>query len=84
MADVGISDYFIRPVRSKVTESTSALFLRTSDAVKNKVAKAMKGLNFEIIASDLSRKKKSFGMPLQKNNMDLIRPANGQRKQMCQ
>lgn len=54
MADVGISDDFIRSVRSKVTEGTSALFLMTSGAVLDKVVEAMKGLNFEVIASNLS------------------------------
>ena len=54
MSDIGINDEFIRSVRSKVTEGTSALFLMTSDAVKDKVAEAMKGLDFEIIASNLS------------------------------
>jgi uncharacterized membrane protein len=54
MSDMGINDEFIRSVRSKVTEGTSALFLMTSDAVKDKVAEAMKGLDFEIIASNLS------------------------------
>ena len=55
MADVGISDDFIRSVRSKVTEGTSALFLMTSDAVKDKVAEAFREMNFELIASNLSR-----------------------------
>lgn len=55
MADVGISDEFIRSVRSKVTEGTSALFLMTSDAVKDKVAEAARGMNFELIASNLSK-----------------------------
>lgn len=55
MADVGISDEFIRSVRSKVTEGTSALFLMTSDAVKDKVAETMKGMEFELIASNLSK-----------------------------
>jgi uncharacterized membrane protein len=54
MADVGISDEFIRSVRSKVTEGTSALFLMTSGAVLDKVVEAMKGLDFEVIASNLS------------------------------
>jgi len=53
-ADVGISDDFIKSVRSKVTEGTSSLFLLTSDAVQDKVADALKGINFEIIASNLS------------------------------
>jgi uncharacterized membrane protein len=55
MADVGISDDFIRSVRSKVTEGTSALFLMTSDAVQDKVKEAFKGMNFELIASNLSK-----------------------------
>ncbi len=53
-ADVGISDDFIKSVRSKVTEGTSALFLLTSDAVQDKVVDALKDINFEIIASNLS------------------------------
>lgn len=55
MADIGINDDFIRSVRSKVTEGTSALFLMTSDAVKDRVAEAMKGMKFELIASNLSK-----------------------------
>jgi uncharacterized membrane protein len=55
MADIGISDDFIRSVRSKVTPGTSALFLMTSDAVKDRVAEAAKGLKFELIASNLSK-----------------------------
>lgn len=55
MADVGINDDFIRSVRSKVTPGTSALFLMTSDAVKDKVKEAFKGMNFELIASNLSK-----------------------------
>ena len=55
MADVGINDDFIQSVRSKVTEGTSALFLMTSDAVKDKVFEAMKQFKFELIASNLSK-----------------------------
>lgn len=55
MADVGISDDFIRSVRSKVTEGTSALFLMTSNAVMDKVVEAMKPLDFELIASNLTK-----------------------------
>ncbi|WP_292388562.1 DUF1269 domain-containing protein [Methanosarcina sp. UBA5] len=55
MADVGISDDFIRSVRSKVTEGTSALFLMTSAAVQDKVAEAVRGMKFEFIASNLSK-----------------------------
>ncbi|WP_292463246.1 DUF1269 domain-containing protein [Methanolobus sp.] len=55
MADVGISDEFIKSVRSKVTEGTSALFLMTSGAVMDKVVETMKDFKFEIIASNLTK-----------------------------
>ncbi|HMR67548.1 MAG TPA: DUF1269 domain-containing protein [Anaerolineae bacterium] len=54
-ADVGIDDNFIKSVRHKVTEGTSALFLLTSNAVEDKVVEAFKGLKFELIASNLSQ-----------------------------
>lgn len=53
--DVGIDDNFIKSVRGKVTEGTSALFLMTSGAVMDKVAEAAKGLDFELIASNLTK-----------------------------
>lgn len=55
MTDIGISEDFIRSVRSKVTEGTSALFLMTSDAVQDRVLEAMRPLKFELIASNLSK-----------------------------
>ncbi|MEN6317129.1 MAG: DUF1269 domain-containing protein [Syntrophaceae bacterium] len=55
MADIGINDDFIRSVRSKVTEGTSALFLMTSDAVTDRITEATKGMKFELIASNLSK-----------------------------
>ncbi|MDY9925334.1 DUF1269 domain-containing protein [Methanosarcina sp.] len=55
MTDVGINDEFIKSIRGKVTEGTSALFLMTSDAVKDRVAEAARGMNFELIASNLSK-----------------------------
>jgi uncharacterized membrane protein len=54
-SDYGISDEFIRQVRSQVTEGTSALFLLTSDAVQDKVAEALRGVQFELIASNLTK-----------------------------
>ena len=54
MTDVGINDEFIRFVRDKVTEGTSALFLMTSGAVMDKAAEATREMNFEIIATNLS------------------------------
>jgi uncharacterized membrane protein len=40
MADVGIDDDFIKSVRDQVTPGTSALFLLTSDAVRDRVKAA--------------------------------------------
>lgn len=53
--DYGIDDDFIRRIRSQVTEGTSALFLMTSDAVLDRVADAMKDVQLEIIATNLSK-----------------------------
>jgi lipoate-protein ligase A len=46
---------FIKSIRSKVTEGTSALFLMTSDAVEDRVVEAMNKSKFEIIATNLSK-----------------------------
>jgi uncharacterized membrane protein len=54
-ADYGIDDDFVKSVQMQVTEGTSALFLMTSDAVMDKVADAFKGVEFELIASNLSK-----------------------------
>ena len=43
-ADYGINDKFIKEVREQVTEGTSALFLMTSDAVRDRVAEAFRGV----------------------------------------
>ena len=55
LRDVGISDNFIRDCRDKITEGTSALFLMTTDAVKDKVVDAMKQHKFEIVTTNLSK-----------------------------
>jgi uncharacterized membrane protein len=54
--DVGIDDNFIKEVRGKVTEGTSALFLLSSDVVLDRVGDEIEkqGLQFELIASNLS------------------------------
>jgi len=52
--DYGIDDDFIKRVRTTVTEGTSALFLMTTDAVVDRVADALKGTTFEVIATNLS------------------------------
>src|SRR5689334_13183081 len=43
LADVGIDDEFIASVRSEVQPGTSALFVMTSDAVRDKVRDAFAG-----------------------------------------
>jgi uncharacterized membrane protein len=53
-ADYGIDDNFIKEVRAKVTEGTSALFLLTSDAVVDKVTAELKGMDMELIRSNLT------------------------------
>jgi len=55
MADYGIDDNFIKQSREKLTPGTSALFLLTSDAVSDKVLDELKGFEFELIASNLSK-----------------------------
>jgi uncharacterized membrane protein len=55
MRDYGIDDDFVKRVRSQVTEGTSALFLMTSEAVLDRVAEVMSHVQFEIIATNLSR-----------------------------
>jgi len=54
-SDYGIDDDFIKSVQNQVNEGTSALFLMTSEAVIDKVADAMQGLDFEIVATNLSK-----------------------------
>lgn len=54
MTDVGINDEFINKTREAVTEGTSALFLLTSGAVVDKVVEEMKGMDFEIVTTNLS------------------------------
>ena len=65
-AKYGIDENFINQVREKVTEGTSALFLLTSGAVVDRVAEAVKGQQFELIQTNLSREqedqlRKDFG-----------------------
>lgn len=53
-ADVGIDDRFIKEVQAKVTPGTSALFLMSTGAVLDRISEAVKGQEFELIASNLS------------------------------
>jgi uncharacterized membrane protein len=59
MADVGISDSFIRDVREKVTPGTSALFLLSSDAVMDRVTDQFKSADAELIKTNLSNEQES-------------------------
>ena len=59
MADYGIDDDFIKKTRQQVTEGTSAIFLLSSDAVMDKVAAELKGMDFELIASSLSKEQEA-------------------------
>ncbi len=59
MVDYGISDDFIKSVRQKVTEGTSALFLLTSGAVMERVKEQLKGMEFELIASNLTKEQEN-------------------------
>ena len=52
--DVGINDDFIKQVRAKVTEGTSALFLMTENATIDKVEEAFAGTKMELIQTNLS------------------------------
>jgi uncharacterized membrane protein len=54
MRDVGISDDFIQEVRSKVTPGTSALFVLTSGANQEKVTEEFRGVQAELIRTNLS------------------------------
>jgi len=53
LADVGIDDKFIDKVRQQVTPGTSALFVMTSDAVKDKVRDAFADAHPELLFTNL-------------------------------
>lgn len=55
LVDVGINDDFIKKTREQITEGTSAIFLLSEDAVRERVAEAFNDLPpYELIASNLS------------------------------
>jgi uncharacterized membrane protein len=54
MANVGISDSFIKDVRERVTPGTSALFLLSSDAVIDRVRDEFSAGDAELIRTNLS------------------------------
>ncbi len=59
MSDVGIDDDFIKEVREKVTPGTSALFALTSDGVPDKIAEAFRGVDGELLHTNLSREQEN-------------------------
>jgi uncharacterized membrane protein len=59
LADVGISDKFIKSVRDQVTPGTSALFLLSSDAVIDRVREEFPGQEAELISTNLSTEQES-------------------------
>jgi uncharacterized membrane protein len=54
LADVGISDSFIKSVRDQVTPGTSALFLLSSDAVIDRVREEFPVHEAELISTNMS------------------------------
>jgi len=54
MTDVGIDDTFIREVRDHVTPGTSALFVMTSDVVRDKVLEEFKQTGATLLSTNLS------------------------------
>ena len=59
LTDVGIDDSFIRQARNQVTPGTSALFLLTTGAVTDRVAEALHGQSYEVIATNLSEEQEA-------------------------
>src|SRR6266849_5559802 len=54
-SNYGIDQCFIDQMRSKITPGTSALFLLETGAVVDRVSDAVKGQQFEIIQTNLSK-----------------------------
>jgi uncharacterized membrane protein len=59
LSDVGISDAFIDDVRKQVTPGTSALFVLSSDAVRERVREAFRDNPGELIATNLSEEQEA-------------------------
>jgi uncharacterized membrane protein len=56
LTDVGIDDTFIKRTREEITPGTSALFVLTSDAVRDRVQDAFAGERAELLFTNLSQK----------------------------
>jgi uncharacterized membrane protein len=59
LRDYGINDDFIKEIRNKVTEGTSALFLMTENVTLDKVEDALKGDRAELIQSNLTKEQEA-------------------------
>jgi len=59
LVDVGIDDKFINQVKSQVTPGTSALFALTSGAVVDRVVEAFRGMQGQVISTNLSSEKEA-------------------------
>lgn len=59
LTDAGIDDDFIKSVREKVVNGTSALFLITGNGVLDRVPEAMQDMDFELVSSRLSREQEA-------------------------
>ncbi|MGD9694411.1 MAG: DUF1269 domain-containing protein [Thermoleophilia bacterium] len=59
LTDVGIDDDFISSVREKVTPGTSALFLLSSDAVVDRVAKELSDVKGELVSTNLTEEQEA-------------------------
>ena len=55
LADFGIDDDFVDQVKEKVTEGTSALFLLESGAVVDRIHDETRGMDFEIVSTNLPK-----------------------------
>ena len=56
MATFGISDRFVRELRSRLVSGTSGLFLLTPDANADRVVEALAELDFSLFSTTLSRR----------------------------
>lgn len=54
LTDIGIDDDFIAQVRAKVTPGSSALFLLSADAVRDRLAESFAGRQVELVHTNLS------------------------------
>lgn len=55
LTDVGIDDTFIKRAREEITPGTSALFVLTSDAVRDRVQEAFAGERAELLFTNLTK-----------------------------